>query len=69
MPERKKINIAMGGGPSTGKSTLAAYLFALQKMKGYDYDFITEEKRKLEEDFGDFRSPFERFYIWRQQER
>ena len=30
---------------------------------------ITEEDRKLKKEFGDFRSPFERFYMWRQQER
>jgi hypothetical protein len=28
-----------------------------------------EECRKLKKEFGGFRSPFERFYMWRQQER
>ncbi len=64
-----KINIAVAGGPCTGKSTLAAALFAELKFRGFDYDLIEEEKRKLKKEFGDFRSPFERFYMWRQQER
>lgn len=64
-----KINIAIAGGPCTGKSTLAAALFAELKMRGFDYDLIEEEKRKLKGEFGNFRSPFERFYMWRQQER
>lgn len=64
-----QVNIAIAGGPCTGKSTLAAYLFANLKSKGHDYDLITEECRKLKREFGDFRSPFERFYMWRQQER
>ncbi len=67
--EQKSINIAISGGPCTGKSTLAAFLFAMLKNKGYDYDLITEENRKLKSEFGDYRSPFERFYMWRQQER
>lgn len=66
---KKKINIAIAGGPCTGKSTLAAYLFATLKILAYDYDLITEEDKKLKKEFGDFRSPFERFYMWRQQER
>ena len=65
----KKINIAVAGGSCTGKSTLAAYLFASQKTKGFDYDLITEESRKLKREFGNYRNPFERFYMWRQQER
>lgn len=64
-----RINIAIAGGSCTGKSTLAAALFATLKIKGFDYDLITEESRKLKKEFGDFRSPFERFYMWRQQER
>ena len=64
-----KINIAIAGGPCTGKSTLAAALFAELKIMGFDYDLITEEGRKLSKEFGNFRSPFERFYMWRQQER
>lgn len=64
-----KNNIAISGGPCTGKSTLAAALFAYLKIKGYDYDLISEESRKLRKEFGHFRSPFERFYMWRQQER
>ncbi|MBI2641984.1 MAG: hypothetical protein HYW96_00205, partial [Candidatus Wildermuthbacteria bacterium] len=39
------------------------------KILGLDYDIIGEEKRKLKNEFGDFRSPWERFYMWRQQER
>jgi nicotinamide riboside kinase len=65
----KRINIAITGGPCTGKSTLAANLFANLKNKGFDYDLIEEESRKLKIEFGNFRSPFERFYMWRQQER
>lgn len=64
-----KINIALAGGPCTGKSTLAAMLFSELKIQGFDYDLIGEEKRKLKKEFGDFRNPFERFYMWRQQER
>ncbi len=64
-----RINIAIAGGPCTGKSTLAAALFAELKVRGLDYDLITEESRKLKKEFGHFRSPFERFYMWRQQER
>lgn len=65
----RKINIAIAGGPCTGKSTLAAVLFAKLKILGYDYDLITEECRKLKKEFGAFRSPFERIYMWQQQER
>jgi nicotinamide riboside kinase len=64
-----KINIAIAGGPCTGKSTLAAMLFAELKVRGFDYDLIGEEGRRLKEEFGNYRSPFERFYMWRQQER
>ena len=64
-----KINIAISGGPCTGKSTLAASLFAQLKNAGKDYDLIGEENRKLKGEFGDYHSPFERFYMWRQQER
>lgn len=64
-----KINIATAGGPCTGKSTLAAALFAELKFRGFDYDLVTEESRKLKKEFGNFRNPFERFYMWRQQER
>ncbi len=64
-----KINIAISGGPCTGKSTLAAALFASQKVKGYDYDLIGEESRKLGGEFGNYQSPFERIYMWRQQMR
>lgn len=64
-----KINIAVAGGPCTGKSTLAAMLFARLKVLGLDFDLISEEKRKLQREFGDFRSPWERFYMWLQQER
>lgn len=63
------MNIAIAGGPCTGKSTLAANLFAALKNEGFDYDLILEEDRKLKKEFGIFRSPFERFYMWRQQER
>jgi nicotinamide riboside kinase len=66
---KMKIVVAIGGGPCTGKSTLAAALFAELKIMGYDYDLVAEEDRKLKKEFGHFRSPFERFYMWRQQER
>lgn len=64
-----KINIAIAGGPCTGKSTLAAALFAELKVRGFDYDLIEEEARRLKKELGNPRSPFERFYLWRQQER
>lgn len=64
-----KINIAIAGAPCTGKSTIASMLFAKLKLLGFDYDFIMEEYRKLKTEFGTFRNPFERFYMWRQQER
>lgn len=60
---RKIINIAIAGGPCTGKSTLAAMLFAKLKTIGYDYDLVTEEFRKLRKEMGDCRSPFERLYM------
>lgn len=63
------INIAISGGPCTGKSTLAASLFAELKFLGFDYDLIGEESRKLKKEFGHFQCPFERLYMWRQQER
>lgn len=63
-----KINIAITGGPCTGKSTLAASLFATLKEGGFDYDLVAEESRKLKREFT-YQSPFDRFYIWRQQER
>ncbi len=66
---RTKQNIAITGGSCTGKSTLAAALFAKLKISGFDYELINEENRRLKGEFGDFRSPFERFYMWRQQER
>jgi nicotinamide riboside kinase len=65
----QRINIAIAGGPSQGKSTLAAELFANLKVEGLDYDLITEESRKLSKEFGNCRTPFERLYLWRQQER
>lgn len=64
-----KLNIALAGGQCTGKSVTSAALFAHLKIHGLDYDYISEEKRKLFNEFGDYRSPFERLYIWRQQER
>lgn len=64
-----KINIAIAGGPCTGKSVLAAHLYAHLKIEGFDYDLIQEECRKLKKEFGKFNDPFERFYFWRQQER
>ncbi|MDD4531600.1 MAG: AAA family ATPase [Candidatus Pacebacteria bacterium] len=67
--EITKANIVTAGGPCTGKSTLAAALFARLKIDGYDYDLITEESRHLRKEFGHPRSPFERLYLWRQQER
>jgi len=65
----KKINIAIAGGPCTGKSTLAANVFVTLKNTGFDYDLIQEEMRRLKREFGDPKSPFDRFYMWRQQER
>lgn len=65
----KKVNIAIGGGACTGKSTLAAELFARLKELGYDFDLVNEESRRLAKEFGSCRSPFDRFYLWRQQER
>ncbi len=64
-----RINIAVSGGPCTGKSTLAAGLFGSLKNNGFDYDLIGEEGRKLKKEFGNYRNPFERLYMWRQQER
>ena len=64
-----KINVAFAGGSCTGKSTLAALLFAHLKIAGFDYDLIGEEHRKIKTEFGNYQSPFERFYMWRQQER
>lgn len=64
-----KINIAMVGGGCTGKSTLAAALFADLKESGFDYDLITEQSRSLKKELGSCKSPFDRFYLWRQQER
>lgn len=64
-----RINIAVSGGPCTGKSTLAAALFYFLKMGGYDYDLIGEEYRRLKNEFGNFESPAERCYMWMQQER
>jgi nicotinamide riboside kinase len=64
-----KINIAIAGGPCTGKSVLAANVYSHLKLGGYDYDLIFEECRKLKQEFGKFNDPFERFYMWRQQER
>lgn len=64
-----KVNIAIAGGPCTGKSTLAAGLYSKLKIQGYDYDLIMEECKKVKNLFGTFRSPFERFYFWRIQER
>ncbi len=69
MAYHRRVNIAIAGGPCTGKSTLAACLFAALKNNGYDYDLVTEECRKLKKEFGNFRSPFERFYMWREELR
>jgi predicted ATPase len=64
-----RVNIAIAGGPCTGKSTLAAALFATLKEQGFDVDLVTEEGRKLREEMGPYRTTFERLYMWRQQER
>lgn len=64
-----KVNIAIAGGPCEGKSVLAAHLYAHLKVEGFDYDLVFEECRKLKSEFGTFQDPFERFYMWRQQER
>ncbi len=63
------INVAISGGPCTGKSTTAAFLFAHLKEVGFDYDLVPEESRKLKGEFGRCRSVFDRFYLWIQQER
>ncbi len=67
--DNKKLNIAVAGGPCTGKSVLAAHLYSHLKIENYDYDLILEECRKLRGELGGFKCPFERFYMWRQQER
>jgi len=64
-----RLNIAIAGGPCTGKSVTSAALFAKLKINGLDYDYISEEHRKLVVEFGNYRSTFDRFYMWRQQER
>ena len=64
-----RVNVANSGGPGVGKSVLAAVLFADLKILGLDYDLIPEERRKLMCEMGNYRSPFERIYMWRQQER
>ena len=64
-----KVNVAVAGGPCTGKTTLAAHLYAHLKLNGYDYDLVQDVGRRLKKEFGRFTSPFERFYFWRQQER
>ncbi len=70
MKGKNKINIAITGGPCTGKSTLAAMLFAvLEAEEGLNFDLITDEAKSLRKEFGKCRSPFDRFYLWRQQER
>lgn len=60
----KRHNISLIGGPCTGKSTLAAYLFGHLKKAGYDYDLIASENRKIKKEIGNFLSPFELFYAW-----
>ncbi|OGH02612.1 MAG: hypothetical protein A2798_03160 [Candidatus Levybacteria bacterium RIFCSPHIGHO2_01_FULL_37_17] len=67
--KEQRINIALSGGPCTGKSTLAAYLTYRLKMEGFDYDSIGEESRRLKTEFGQFESPVERCYMWMQQDR
>lgn len=64
-----KINIALAGGPCTGKSTLAAALFSELKVRGFDYDLVGEAARRIKKEYGNSRSPFERFFMWRQQEK
>ena len=39
---KKTLIINLFGGPGTGKSTLAAYIFAMLKMRGVDSELITE---------------------------
>src|SRR3989344_8823948 len=69
MSKNNLFNIAIAGGQCTGKSTLAAFLFATLKVKRFDFDLVGEEKRKLARELGAYRSPFERLYMWRQQQR
>jgi nicotinamide riboside kinase len=65
----RRINIAISGGPCTGKTTLSALLTYRLKMAGFDYDSIGEEYRRLKNEFGQFENPAERCYMWMQQER
>lgn len=64
----KKIHIAIGGGSCTGKSTLAAKLFAQLKISGYDFDLVMEASRKIKKEFHTCRSPFDRFFLWHIQQ-
>ena len=64
----RRINIAVSGGPCTGKTTLAEVLANCLKKDGYDYDLIGEEYRRLKNKFGQFKEPVERCYMWMKQE-
>lgn len=63
------INIAIAGGPCTGKSTLAATLTYRLKMDGTDYESIGDRYRMLKGEFGAIEHPAERLYLWMQQEK
>lgn len=65
----KKLHIAVAGGSCTGKSTLAAELFATLNDLGYDFDLVTEVSRRIKKDFGTCRNLFDRFFLWQIQQR
>jgi len=51
MEEKKTTVINLFGGPGTGKSTAAAYIFSRLKMHGIDCEYVTEfAKDKVWED-------------------
>lgn len=39
--------VNLSGGPGSGKSTTAAYIFAKLKMLGYNAELVGEEAREL----------------------
>lgn len=63
------INIAIGGGSCTGKTTLAASLSSHLGMQGEDYDSIGEQYRRFKGEFGQFSDPVDRCFMWMMQER
>src|SRR5512133_3821784 len=64
----KTLVVNLWGGPGTGKSTTAAFLFALLKQKGYNAELVREyvkewawEKRQP--------GPLDQFYFFGKQSR